>query len=177
MIAMTDDTTIEAIRGCLERMRAEFSRWGEAYVKGPGLYVAVVERDVDEYARPLGGNRWPVERGANVLEDGEAFYQAASAVAVHCDGAVVVRHDGTAHEQMVRFADLGDAVEVTPQYEDWMGTRHVSAVETSTRPGVVATLTLSEETGRLTEFRDGRVMAWLPGVDEAEAPLSGVQVA
>ena len=36
-----------------------------------------------------------------------------------------------------------------------MGTRHMSALETSTRKEVVATITLSEEDGRVTVFTDG----------------------
>jgi len=40
-------------------------------------------------------------------------------------------------------------------YEPWMGSRHMSAIETSVRPEVVATVTLSEETGRVSVFRDG----------------------
>ena len=40
-------------------------------------------------------------------------------------------------------------------YADWMGTRHMSALETSTRDAVFAVVTLSEENGRVTVFRDG----------------------
>ncbi|WEL27507.1 Diadenylate cyclase (plasmid) [Haloferax volcanii] len=36
-----------------------------------------------------------------------------------------------------------------------MGARHMSALETSTREEVVATITLSEEDGRVTVFTDG----------------------
>ena len=41
------------------------------------------------------------------------------------------------------------------EYEPWMGARHMSALDISTRPEVVTTLTLSEETGRVTVFDDG----------------------
>ena len=40
-------------------------------------------------------------------------------------------------------------------YEDWMGSRHVNALDTSTRSEVVAAITLSEETGRITVFVNG----------------------
>jgi DNA integrity scanning protein DisA with diadenylate cyclase activity len=42
-----------------------------------------------------------------------------------------------------------------PTYADWMGARHMSAVDTSTRDPVVAAVTLSEEDGRVTVFEDG----------------------
>ena len=41
-----------------------------------------------------------------------------------------------------------------------MGSRHMSALETSIRPSVVATVTLSEETGRVSVFRDGNVRSY-----------------
>jgi hypothetical protein len=40
-------------------------------------------------------------------------------------------------------------------YADWMGSRHMSGLDTSRRDAVVTTLTLSAETGRVTVFRDG----------------------
>ena len=68
--------------------------------------------------------------------------------------------DGEIEEQMVRFRDLGTRSEEAElvddvSYEPWMGSRHMSAIETSVRPEVVATVTLSEETGRVSVFRDG----------------------
>jgi DNA integrity scanning protein DisA with diadenylate cyclase activity len=36
-----------------------------------------------------------------------------------------------------------------------MGTKHLSALETSTREGVLWAVTLSEEDGRVTTFLDG----------------------
>lgn len=36
-----------------------------------------------------------------------------------------------------------------------MGSRHMSALDTSARPEVVTTITLSAETGRITVFEDG----------------------
>ena len=41
-------------------------------------------------------------------------------------------------------------------YADWMGSRHMSVLDTSLREDVVATITLSEATGRVTVFSDGR---------------------
>jgi DNA integrity scanning protein DisA with diadenylate cyclase activity len=36
-----------------------------------------------------------------------------------------------------------------------MGTKHLSAVEISTRPEILAAVTLSEENGRVTVFENG----------------------
>jgi len=59
-------------------------------------------------------------------------------------------------ERLVRrlldFAEDNDLA-----YEDWMGSRHMSPLETSLRPAVVATVTLSEESGRVSVFQDGAV--------------------
>ena len=44
-------------------------------------------------------------------------------------------------------------------YAGWMGARHMSALETSTRKEVIAAVTLSEEDGRVTVFTDGRFEA------------------
>ncbi|MFC7020377.1 MULTISPECIES: diadenylate cyclase [Haloarcula] len=41
------------------------------------------------------------------------------------------------------------------EYADWMGTKHMSAIEVSVREEVVATVTLSEENGRMSIFKDG----------------------
>jgi len=41
-------------------------------------------------------------------------------------------------------------------YADWMGTKHLSALEVSLREEVLASVTLSEENGRVTVFRDGK---------------------
>ncbi|WP_317987402.1 hypothetical protein [Haloprofundus halobius] len=76
------------------------------------------------------------------------------------DGAVVISVDGVIQRQMVRFLDFTpDTVpqgEHAVEYEDWMGSRHMSAADTSVRPEVVTTITLSEEAGRLTLFEEGR---------------------
>lgn len=107
----------------------------------------------------MGDNQWPVTDCRDVLEDVDAFYDATSEVARTRDGAVVVSVDGIVQEQMVRFRDSPSEPSGTTQrsvrYADWMGARHMSAVETSTRPEVVTTITLSAESGRVTVFEDG----------------------
>ena len=147
---------LNAVRDCLEDISLSFDRWDEPYVKGPGMYVAVVcGTSVAPYADPMGDNRWPVEECRNVFDGENEFRVAAGEVARHADGAVVVGVDGTIQEQMVRFNyrpgdDNGDVT-----YADWMGSRHMSAADTSAREEVVAAVTLSEETGRVSAFHDG----------------------
>ncbi|HET7325334.1 MAG TPA: hypothetical protein VFJ06_13485, partial [Halococcus sp.] len=46
------------------------------------------------------------------------------------------------------------------EYADWMGSRHMSALDTSARPEVVTTITLSAENGRVTVFRNGEFTAY-----------------
>ncbi len=41
------------------------------------------------------------------------------------------------------------------EYPDWMGTKHMSALETSLRKKVLWAITLSEENGRVTTYLDG----------------------
>lgn len=152
------DKLIERIRDCIEGLSIDFGEWDDEFAKGPGLYVAVVaDRDYDSYADPMGTNRWPVEDCRAVPE--ETFYDALERVAFGSDGAVVVSVDGVVQEQMVRLRDVRDEYSESSdiEYEDWMGSRHMSALETSVRPAVVATLTLSEENGRVSVFRDGDV--------------------
>jgi hypothetical protein len=149
------EPTVVAVRRCLKRVRETFERCSDPSTAGPGLYVAVVSDGVEGFADPLGGNRWPTELAGSVRAESDRFAEAAATVARDRDGAVVVDTDGRVRERMVRFHTPAGAVDV--DYEDWMGTRHMSALEVSARPGVVATLTLSEETGRVTVFRDGRV--------------------
>lgn len=141
---------------CFEGVSLSFDRWDEPYVKGPGLYAAVVAgTSVTPYADPMGDNRWPVEQCGNVFEDGSLF-ESAESVARETDGAVVVTVDGEIHEQMVRFKYRPEQVaNGDVEYADWMGSRHMSAADTSARDEVVAALTLSEETGRVSVFRDG----------------------
>jgi hypothetical protein len=67
--------------------------------------------------------------------------------------------DGIVQEQMVRFRDYPAGSEHSPndskQYADSMRPRFMSALDTSARPEVVTTITLSAETGRITVFEDG----------------------
>ncbi|GAB3041088.1 DNA integrity scanning protein DisA nucleotide-binding domain protein [Natronobiforma cellulositropha] len=145
---------LDTIRFCLE----EFSLASdESAGKPPGMYVAVVSgHSIAAFADPIRNERWPVEQCSEVLGDLDAFCAAASEVARSRDGAVVVSVDGVIQAQMVRFRDFprAQAGEASP-YADWMGTRHMSALDTSRRESVVATVTLSQETGRVTVFEDG----------------------
>ncbi|WP_317987399.1 diadenylate cyclase [Haloprofundus halobius] len=113
-----------------------------------------------DYFRSVRYAYWPVDISHEVLDDVDSFYDAASEVAMSRDGAVVISVDGVIQKQMVRFLDFTpDKVpqgEQAIEYEDWMGSRHMSAADMSARPEVVTTITLSEETGRLTLFEGGR---------------------
>jgi hypothetical protein len=155
----TSQELMDQIRYTAETLSMEFDRWDEQHVSGPSLYFLVVA-DVDfaTYTDPLGANRWPVERCRVVPESPEAFTRVARDVAFSCDGAVIVTGDGTVQEQMVRVRsptptemEHVDSLE----YPDWMGTKHLSALETSTREEVLWAITLSEENGRVTTFLDG----------------------
>ncbi|QAU11569.1 hypothetical protein EKH57_01645 [Halorubrum sp. BOL3-1] len=145
---------------CAEGVSVSFDGYDEAHVKGPGLYFAVIgDSDYGAYADPMGDNRWPRDDCPSVFDE-DAFAAAAESVSVARDGGVVVAVDGEVETQMVRFRDLGTRAEESDlvddvSYEPWMGSRHMSAIETSVRPEVVATVTLSEETGRVSVFRDG----------------------
>jgi len=150
---------MDQIRYTAESLSLEFDQWEEPYASGPGLYVLIVAAvDFDRYTDPLGENRWPVERCRVVTDSSESFTDVARDVAFGRDGAVVVTGDGTIQEQMVRVrnpppADV-ESIEGL-EYPDWMGTRHMSALETSLRDGVLWAVTLSEETGRVTTFLEG----------------------
>jgi hypothetical protein len=152
---------IETVVYCCEGISAAFDRYDEQYVKGPGLYFAVVSGEsVAHYADQMGANSWPVEACSSVLADIDRFYESAQEVALSRDGGIVITVDGTILEQMVRFKDLtaGDDVDDDPgeqAYADWMGSRHMSAYDTSLRRSVVATITVSEESGRVTLFQSG----------------------
>ncbi|MFC5278510.1 diadenylate cyclase [Halorubrum rubrum] len=151
---------IDRLTFCVEHVSVGFGGWEDPHVKGPGLYFAVVaDREYGAYADPMGDNRWPRDRCRSVFEE-DAFVEAAESVSLECDGGIVVAVDGEFESQMVRFRDLGTRSGETDlvddiAYEPWMGSRHMSAMETSVRPEVVATVTLSEETGRVSVFRDG----------------------
>lgn len=145
----------------LEGISIEFDQWEDTYPKGPGLYVAVIAaRSIAPFADPMGANEWSIDRCRDVSEEFGVFYETARKIAFTNDGAIVISVDGVVQEQMVRFRDLAsDEVESTASadasYEDWMGARHMSALDTSKREPVVSTLTLSEETGRVTLFNSG----------------------
>ncbi|GAB7009243.1 hypothetical protein [Halorubrum trueperi] len=151
---------VDRLTYCAEHVSVSFDGWDEPHVKGPGLYFAVVaDREYGAYADPMGDNRWPRERCPSAFA-ADGFVEVVESVSVEQDGGVVVAVDGEIESQMVRFRDLGtrsgesDLVDDV-NYEPWMGSRHMSAIETSIRPEVVATVTLSEETGRVSVFRDG----------------------
>jgi len=150
------------IRDCIESISLAFDGYGGDHTRGPGLYIAIVAtRTVEEFAEPMGANRWPVDVCPAVRGPTDSFHEAATTVAGSRDGGVCIGVDGTVLEQMVRFGnvrneDVPEGIDVGElEYADWMGARHMSAYETSVRPAVVATITLSEETGRVTTFCDG----------------------
>lgn len=146
---------IDTIEFCAETIGLEFDRWDEPHVHGPGLYFAVVSgSSVRGYADVTGENQWPIEDTDDVLEDVFTFYEAAKRVSQSRDGAVVVGVDGSILPQMVRFRTPPDR-RANAEYAEWMGTRHMSALDTSSRPEVVTTITLSAENGRVTTFREG----------------------
>ncbi|GAB3697835.1 hypothetical protein [Halorubrum pallidum] len=151
---------IDRLTYCAEHVSRSFDGWDEPHVKGPGLYFAVVaDREYGAYADPMGDNRWPRESCRSVFEE-DGFVGAVETVSLERDGGIVVAADGEIEAQMVRFRDLGTRSDESDlvddvSYEPWMGSRHMSALETSVRPEVIATVTLSEETGRVSVFRDG----------------------
>ncbi|QCS42574.1 diadenylate cyclase [Natrinema versiforme] len=152
---------VDCLVHSFEGISLDFDRWDEQYVKGPGMYVAVVTGpSVADFADPMGDNTWPTDRCRDVCLDLDTFFEAAREVAMTRDGALVVSVDGVVQNQMVRFRDivpgaLEAAEETDSEYEDWMGSRHMSALDTSRRPNVISTVTLSEETGRVTIFQRG----------------------
>ncbi|AZH25367.1 diadenylate cyclase [Haloplanus aerogenes] len=152
------DTVLERIEGCVKDISLGFERWDDPYARGPGLYFVVERGSMTDFAAQMGTNRWPVEDCATVFAEIDAFLEAAQNVALSCDGAVVVHSDGTIEETMVRVKQLSPAEcrrnDDLP-YAGWMGARHMSALETSTRQEVIAAITLSEEDGRVTVFTDG----------------------
>jgi diadenylate cyclase len=155
----TSQDLMDRIRYTAESLSMEFDRWGEEYVRGPSLYILVAaEINFDDYTDPMGENRWPVERCRVVDESAEAFTEVAREVAFTRDGAVVVTGDGTIQEQMVRVRNptrgANEAIDEL-EYADWMGAKHMSALETSLRKDVLWVVTLSEEDGRVTTFLDG----------------------
>jgi diadenylate cyclase len=155
----TSQELMDLLRYTCESLSLGFDRWEEQYVSGPSLYFLVVaDVDFEQYTDPLGANKWPIDRCGVVSESAEPFIDVAHDVAFSCDGAVVVAGDGTIQEQMVRVRSPDpDVLEETGQlsYADWMGTKHLSATEISTRDEVLWAVTLSEENGRVTSFLNG----------------------
>ncbi len=155
----TSQKLMDQIRYTAETLSLEFDQWEEQYVKGPSLYFLIVaEVNFDDFTDPLGGNKWPINRCHVVSDSPETFTEVARDVAHTRDGAVIVTTDGTIQEQMVRVRSpskevLQEATEL--QYADWMGTKHLSALETSLREDVLSAVTLSEEDGRVTTFLSG----------------------
>jgi hypothetical protein len=150
---------IELVTYVAESISLDFERWDEPYVRGPSLYFVLVSgTHARGYADPLGENVWPVDICEVVTDDFDAFVEAAASVAFSRDGAVIISGDGTIQKQMVRIKSPSPGViddDDQVEYADWMGTKHLSAVESSVRDEVLAAVTLSEETGRVTVFEDG----------------------
>lgn len=151
---------IELLLASVESISLDFDRWGEDHVRGPSLYFVVVTGiHSGTYADPLGDNRWPIETCRVVSNDLDSFVEAASIVGFEHDGAVIVSVDGTVQERMVRIKSLNDTEESELskdiEYPKWMGTKHLSAIETSSRSEVLAAITLSEVDGRVTVSEDG----------------------
>lgn len=145
----------------IESISLGFDRWGEEYIRGPGLFFVVVTGvHSGAYADPLGENTWPIETCRVATEDLDGFVEAARTVGHTRDGAVIISTDGTVQEQMVRIKSQSDDEkqkdrDESVKYADWMGTRHLSAIEVSVREEVVAAITLSEENGRMSVFEGG----------------------
>jgi hypothetical protein len=144
---------IETLRYHVEEISLGYDRTTDPTARAPGMYLAVVVGpSIGAYADPMGDNRWP-ESGRNPPTAPSEFADAATEVAYSHDGAVVISVDGIVSRQLVRFRTVdGPSGDV---YEPWMGARHMSALDISTRPDVLATLTLSQESGRVTVFDDG----------------------
>ncbi|MDB2280534.1 diadenylate cyclase [Halorubrum ezzemoulense] len=155
----TSQKLMDHIRYTAESLSMEFDGWGEQYVSGPSLYVLIVaEVNFADYTDPLGDNEWPVDRCRVVTESHDTFTKVARDVAFSRDGAVIVTGDGTIQRQMVRVRNpsRGEIEDVDGlEFPGWMGTKHMSALETSLRDDVLWGITLSEEDGRVTTFLNG----------------------
>jgi diadenylate cyclase len=155
----TSQDLMDQIRYVAEALSMEFDKWDDQYVSGPSLYFLVVaETDFESYTDPLGENVWPTDRCKIVLNSPEAFRRVAEDVGFSRDGAIIVTGDGTIQKQMVRVrsphhAEVPGVAEL--EYPDWMGTKHMSALETSLRQNVLWAITLSEEDGRVTTYLNG----------------------
>ncbi|ERG95058.1 diadenylate cyclase [Haloquadratum walsbyi] len=156
----TVDEIRHRVMAVAESLSLSFDRWDEQYVSGPSLYfIVLADVNFGAYADPLGANVWPVDVCRVATNSIESFVTAARDVAFERDGAIVITADGTIQEQMVRIRSPS-AAEVERRdeiaYADWMGTKHLSAVEVSTRTGVLFAVTVSEENGRVSIFENGQ---------------------
>jgi hypothetical protein len=152
----TAAATVSQLEYIAEEVSLRFNRWDDRYVRGPSLYFVVIsEARFDSFVDPLGTNRWPVKSARALPADLTTAAHVAADVAFDRDGAVVVAADGTFQEQMVRVRPVPDRTVIDAEHPDWMSAKHMSALEASTREGVLAAVTLSEETGRVTVFEDG----------------------
>jgi len=148
--------TIDLLTYVAEDVSLGFDRWKDRYTRGPSLYFLVLSGTrFDSFVDRLGMNRWPIERARVLPDDFTPAVHAASDVAFDCDGAAVVSADGTFQERMVRVRSTPDHEVPDADYPDWMSAKHLSAFEASTREAVLAAVTLSEENGRVTVFRNG----------------------
>lgn len=145
---------VERLQAHIEAIALGFDRWGHERVFGPGLYLAViVGPSFASYADPMAGNRWPSAATRDPFEDPEGFHEALEEVAYTRDGALVIAVDGVVFPQFVRFRSEEPSPDL--EYADWMGARHMSALDVSTRDDVIATLALSQENGRVSLFDAG----------------------
>jgi|AntRauTorcE11897_2_1112592.scaffolds.fasta_scaffold00668_1 hypothetical protein len=152
------EAMVERIKWCVKRTSLGFDRWDDPHARGPGLYFVVKCNSAAAFAEPMGANRWPVEDCTDIFSSLDALSETAEKVASTCDGAVMINNDGTIEEEMVRIRQLSTAEREQNDslpYAEWMGARHMSALETSTRTEILAAITLSEEDGRMTVFTDG----------------------
>lgn len=158
------EALLTRVEQCVKDISLGFEGWNDPLTRGPGLYFVITRASMSDCAAPMGTNYWPVEACPTVFAATDVFLEAAQSVALSCDGAVIVHSDGTVEERMVRVTQLsqtgGSRTDDLP-FAGWMGARHMSALETSTRPEVIAAVTLSEENGRVTVFTDGTFQDFL----------------
>ena len=155
----TSQDLMDQIRYVAESLSLDFDKWGEQYVRGPSLYFLVVaETDFEGYTDSLGDNTWPTDRCKIVFDSSEAFRRVAEDVAYSRDGAIIVTGDGTIQKQLVRVRSPSrEEISAVGEldFPDWMGTKHMSALETSLRENVLWAITLSEKNGRVTTYING----------------------
>lgn len=157
------DDWIDTVIDYAKDLSAAFEAYGEDNTKGPGLYVAFVSSDaVAEFADQPIANAWYERDEPRYVHDAirdeeaaEEFYGELEQVANEMDQAVVVWMNGRLHGYNVRFLPPNEELREQVDYEADRGTRHQSAAETAIRDDIVMTLTLSEEDGAVTTFREG----------------------